>query len=133
VVDDYAHHPTKIRATLAAARARYPERRIVALFQPHTYSRTAALLDEFAVCFDDADLVRLVDIFPARPSERATISSRELAAAVQHGDVAYVGDLQRASERLREELRPGDLLITLGAGNGFLVGESFLAGREVSP
>jgi UDP-N-acetylmuramate--alanine ligase len=133
VVDDYAHHPTKIRATLAAARARYPERRIVALFQPHTYSRTAALLDEFAVCFGDADLVRLVDIFPARPSERATISSRDLAAAVQHGDVAYVGDLQRASERLREELRPGDLLITLGAGNGFLVGESFLAGREVSP
>jgi len=132
VVDDYAHHPTKIRATLEAARVRYPERRIIALFQPHTYSRTEALLDEFAVCFADADLVRLVDVFPARPSERATITAANLAAATRHRDVAYVGDLQQAVEYLRQELRPGDLLITLGAGNGYLVGEAILAGREVT-
>lgn len=131
VVDDYAHHPSEIRATLAAARARYPDRRIVAVFQPHTYSRTKALLDEFAACFGDADLVRLVDIFPARPSEQPTITSAELAAAVRHVDVDYVGDLAAATCRLRQELLPGDVLITLGAGTGYVIGENLLTGQEV--
>jgi len=131
IVDDYAHHPSEIRATLAAARARYPGRRIVAVFQPHTYSRTEALLDDFAVCFADADLVRLVDIFPARPSERPTITSEELAVAVRHAHVAYVGDLANATRTLRAELEPGDVLITLGAGTGYTIGESLLAEQEV--
>ncbi|MGC9359656.1 MAG: UDP-N-acetylmuramate--L-alanine ligase [Anaerolineae bacterium] len=133
IVDDYAHHPTEIRATLAAARARYPGRRLVAVFQPHTYSRTEALLDEFAACFADADLVRLVDIFPARPSECHTITSQELAAVVDHRDVAHTGDIEQTTARLRAELEPGDVLITLGAGPGYLIGESLLAGQEVQP
>ena len=131
VVDDYAHHPTEIRVTLAAARSRYPGRRIVAVFQPHTYSRTEALLEGFATCFADADLVRLVDIFPARPSERPTINSQELATAIDHRDVAYIGDLERATRSLRDQIEPGDVLITLGAGPGYLIGERLLAGQEV--
>jgi UDP-N-acetylmuramate--alanine ligase len=131
IVDDYAHHPSEIRAALSAARSRYPGRRIVAVFQPHTYSRTEALLGEFAACFADADLVRLVDIFPARPGEMPTISSQELAAIVEHHDVAHIGAVEHAAARLSDELEAGDVVLTLGAGPGYLIGEGLLVDREV--
>jgi UDP-N-acetylmuramate--alanine ligase len=123
VVDDYAHHPTEIRATLAAARANYPMRGIWAVFQPHTYSRTRALLDDFATAFGDADHVLLVDIFPARELEDGAISSRDILALMEHPDARYIGSMDEAADFLADHVRPGDLLITLGAGDGYQVGE----------
>jgi len=126
VVDDYAHHPTEIRATLAAARARYPGRRLWAVWQPHTYSRTEALLDEFSTCFADADQVIITDIYAARAREQATIRGEDLAVAIEHAHVQYLGSLERVVDVLSKELCSGDVLITLGAGDGYLIGERIL-------
>ncbi|NLG48615.1 MAG: UDP-N-acetylmuramate--L-alanine ligase [Chloroflexi bacterium] len=126
VVDDYAHHPTEIRATLAAARARYPGRRLWAVWQPHTYSRTEALLNEFRSCFADADQVIITDIYAARAREQATIHGEALAVAIDHAHVRYLGSLERVVETLGNELCSGDVLITLGAGDGYLIGERIL-------
>ncbi|HHX66107.1 MAG TPA: UDP-N-acetylmuramate--L-alanine ligase, partial [Chloroflexi bacterium] len=93
VVDDYAHHPTEVRATLAAARQRYPERRIWAVFQPHTYSRASALLGDLATCFEGADRVLVTDIYAARSRESATIRAEDIVAAVNHNDARYIGGI----------------------------------------
>ncbi len=127
VVDDYAHHPTEIRATLAAARTRYPERAIWAVFQPHTYSRTRALLDDFAAAFADADHVVIVDIFPAREVDDGSVSSHDIIARMEHPDARYIGLLEDAANFLVGRLRPGDVLITLGAGDGYRVGEMVIS------
>jgi UDP-N-acetylmuramate--alanine ligase len=126
VIDDYAHHPTEIRATLAAARVHYPERPIWAVFQPHTYSRTRALLDDFAAAFAAADHVVVVDIFPARETDDGSVSSRDLVARMEHPDAHYVGALDDAADFVTRRLHPGDLLITLGAGDGYRVGETVI-------
>ena len=128
VVDDYAHHPTQVRATLAAARGRYPERRIWAIFQPHTYSRTQTLLDEFATCFAAADRVIVTDIYAARAKEVPTISAQDLVAAMQHPQVQHIGRLDDVVAHLLAQVAPGDLVLTLGAGDGYLIGERLLAG-----
>jgi UDP-N-acetylmuramate--alanine ligase len=128
VVDDYAHHPTEIRATLSAARQRYPGRAIWAVFQPHTYSRTRALLEEFAVSFVDADHVIVTDIFAAREQDSLGTSAAEVANRMTHNDVQHIGGLKEAAVTLLERMRPGDVLITLGAGDGYRVGEWVLAG-----
>ena len=133
VVDDYAHHPTEIRATLRAARDRYPGRTLWAVFQPHTYSRTKALFENFAAAFADADHVLLVPIYPAREHDTLGMSSQKLVARIRergHPDARYVPSLAAAVETLLEELRPGDVLLTLGAGDGYVVGEEVL-GRLV--
>jgi len=127
VVDDYAHHPTQVRATLAAARQRYPGRRIWAVFQPHTFSRTRALLGELATCFDEADEVIITAIYAARAHERPVIGAEELVAAIRHPRVRHIGALDDVVRYLMERLLPGDVLLTLGAGDGYLVGERVLA------
>jgi UDP-N-acetylmuramate--alanine ligase len=126
VIDDYAHHPTEIRATLAAARQRYGSSRLWAVFQPHTYSRTAALFQEFATCFEEADHVIVMDVFKARASEMPILHASDLVAASRHGDIRYLADHQRIAEALTSELEPGDILLTLGAGDGYLIGEQVL-------
>lgn len=126
VIDDYAHHPTEIRATLAAARRRFGNRRLWVFFQPHTYSRTKALLEEFAASFSDADHVLISEIYAARETNDLGMSARELVQHMQHPDVRYVPTLHEATAYLRTALRPGDVLLTLGAGDGYLVGESIL-------
>lgn len=127
VIDDYAHHPTQIQETLAAARQRYPQRRIWAMFQPHTYSRTRALWSEFTRCFGTADEVIISDIYQARTFEQPTIHSRDLALAVIHPRVRWIGPLDEVVKYLLQNLTEGDLLITLGAGDGYTVGERVLA------
>jgi UDP-N-acetylmuramate--alanine ligase len=117
VVDDYAHHPTEIRANLEAARRRFPNARIVALFQPHTFSRTRALMDAFANSFDAADMVLITEIFAAREQDDSGMSSKTLVERMHHSNVRYVETLDEALEILRKELCSGDVLITLGAGN----------------
>jgi len=127
VVDDYAHHPTEIAATLAAARthlgAARAGRRIWAVFQPHTFSRTRALIKQFAVAFGDADRVIVLDIYAAREKDNLGISASDLAAQMDHPHARYIGGRQEAAAYLVDHLRPGDVLITLGAGDGDKVGE----------
>lgn len=128
MVDDYAHHPTEVAATLAAARVRYPQRRIVALFQPHTYSRTKALLNEFAAAFEKADIAALLEIFAAREQNTENISSADLLAKMRHpGKVPQVLTMGNAASALQEILQPGDVLLTLGAGDVWKIGEQILS------
>ncbi|MEY3151121.1 MAG: UDP-N-acetylmuramate--L-alanine ligase, partial [Chloroflexota bacterium] len=109
VVDDYAHHPTEIRATLASARQRFPGRPLWAMFQPHTYSRTRALMANFASSFGDADHVVVSDIYSAREASDAALSSADLIGAMQHADAQYVGGLEAAAHTLAQRMRPGDV------------------------
>jgi UDP-N-acetylenolpyruvoylglucosamine reductase len=128
VFDDYAHHPTEVRATLSAARQRFPRRPVWVLFQPHTYSRTRALLDEFCNSFENADHVLITDIFAAREHDPGDITALDLVKTLdRHPDARYVGDLDAATRHLLAELTPGDVLITLGAGDGDRVGRQVLA------
>ncbi len=128
VVDDYAHHPTEIRATLAAARVRFPQRSIWAVFQPHTFSRTAALLDEFANAFADADHVIVTEIYAARERDSRGVSGAQIVDRMKHRDARFIAALDAASEFLLAHLNPGDILITLGAGDVNRVGERILSG-----
>ncbi len=134
VIDDYAHHPSEVQATLAAARQRYPDRTIWVVFQPHTYSRTRALLQAFASSFRQADHVLVTDIYAARERETLGVHASQLAelAAQQHPDVRYIGGLDNAVKTLLAELRSGDVLLTLGAGDGYLVGERVLTALDAS-
>jgi len=130
VVDDYAHHPTQIRATLRTARERYPGRQVWASFQPHTYSRTKALLDDFAASFADADHVVVSDIYAAREFDDLGVSAADIVARMDHADARYIADLDDVVAYILPRLRPGDVLITLGAGDGYRVGEGILAGLK---
>ncbi len=130
VVDDYGHHPTEIANTLAAARAAFPDKRIVVAFQPHRYSRTRALLDEFGRCFFDADLVAVTDIYAASEAPVPGLTGRSLVEAIQaHGqrDVRYVPKVEELPAVLDALCQPGDLLMTFGAGTITGVGPAFLA------
>lgn len=126
VVDDYAHHPTEVRATLAAAQLKYPGRPIWAVFQPHTYSRTAVLMSDFATAFCDADHVIVTGIYAAREQNLLGISGNDLIARMDHQDARYAETLDTAISLLMAEILPGDIVITLGAGDGYLIGEGLL-------
>lgn len=117
VIDSYAHHPTEIRADLDAARIRYPGRRIVALFQPHTYSRTTYLLDQFRTCFEAADVLFLADTYAAREDPSAGMDARTLAAEIRTPRTTYVGAVSTAAARVAGSLREGDVFLTVGAGD----------------
>jgi UDP-N-acetylmuramate--alanine ligase len=129
VIDDYGHHPTEIRATLETLRRRAGARRVLVLFQPHRYTRTRALWDEFCGAFGAADVLRLVDVYPASEEPIAGVSAEGLARAIAahgHPDVAWLGALPAAGERLAAEVREGDVVLTLGAGNVWTAGEELL-------
>lgn len=123
IIDDYAHHPTEIKATLAAARARFGNRPIWAVVQPHTFSRTLTLLDDFAGAFTDADHVVVVDIFPSREKDEGLVSSRDLVNRMPHPDARYIGPLAEAADYLADQLAAPAVLLTLGAGDGYKIGE----------
>ena len=122
IIDDYAHHPTEIRATLAATRARYANRQIWAVFQPHTYSRTKALLDEFAQSFQDADRVIITDVYAARERDNLGTSGAQIVGKMNHRDARFIATLDECARFLSTQLKPGDILITLGAGDVNRVG-----------
>ncbi len=128
VVDDYAHHPTEIRSTLSAARRGW-KRRIIAVFQPHTYSRTRDFYEEFATSFDDADVLLLTDVYPAREAPIEGISGELIATAARaagHRDVHYVAHKADLAATLRTLVQPGDMVLTLGAGDIWKVGLELL-------
>ena len=126
VVDDYAHHPTAIRVTLLAARQRFPRRSLWAVWQPHTYSRTKTLLEDFAQAFGIADHVIVLPIYAAREMDTLGIRSADVVAAMQHPDVRCAVSLDEAVVWLGTEVRPSDVVLTLGAGDGYRVGEWLL-------
>lgn len=130
IVDDYAHHPTEIQATLAAARLKYPGRAIWAVFQPHTYSRTETLLDDFAAAFDDADHTLITGIYAAREQNILGISGGDVVARMKHPDAQYTETLEDAVTTLLDRVQTGDVIITLGAGDGYLIGEQVLKHLE---
>jgi UDP-N-acetylmuramate--alanine ligase len=133
VIDDYGHHPTEIRATLETLRRRAGDRRTVVLFQPHRFTRTRALWDEFARSFHEADVLLLTDIYPASEEPIPGVDAEALARALAekgHRHVAWVGDLASATERLAEEVREGDVVLTLGAGSVWTAGEELLRRRS---
>lgn len=121
IYDDYAHHPSEIMATLDGAREKYPEARIVAVFQPHQYSRTAALLEDFAESFDDADEVIIPNIYAARDTaeDRAAVSPEDLVDAIahHHDQVLYGDGLDNTAEYLLDTIQDGDVVIFMGAGD----------------
>lgn len=133
VVDDYAHHPTEIKATLRAAREHYG-RRLVAIFQPHLYSRTRDLMTEFAGAFNDAAVVIFADIFAAREQPREDISSEQLYRLVREHNpdklVAYLPSFEEIAQFVRDHAQPGDMVLTLGAGDIRKVGEMLIAAES---
>jgi UDP-N-acetylmuramate--alanine ligase len=135
VIDDYAHHPTEVRAALQAARGKFQDRRIWAVFQPHTFSRTKALLGDFAESFGDADRIVILDIYPSRETDSLGISSADLIRLIPNG-VRAGGSPADAIELLIREVAPDDVVLTLGAGDITTVGPMLLErlwARAISP
>jgi len=129
VIDDYGHHPTEIKATLSAARIGAPNRRIVVLFQPHRYSRTNDLMDEFGSAFNNADVVLVTDIYAASETPIDGITAEVLTGRIKsygHKQAIYIGALDNASQLLHDYVREGDLVITLGAGSVHRAGDQLL-------
>jgi UDP-N-acetylmuramate--alanine ligase len=130
ILDDYAHHPTEVRATLAALRASGQRgNRLRVVFQPHTYSRTQALLSDFATAFDDADEVILLDIYAAREQPLPGISGQRLFEAMskQHDNICYFAEQESALQYLQRSVKPGDVILTMGAGDVVRLGERLLS------
>ena len=127
VIDDYAHHPTEIEATLKSA-AHYPHRELWCIFQPHAYTRTKALFDEFAQALSHTDHLILADIYAARETDTLGISSEQLArAAASYGcDAIYLPSFDEIEKYVRDHCQSGDLLITMGAGDVVNIGEDLL-------
>ncbi|HMC82991.1 MAG TPA: UDP-N-acetylmuramate--L-alanine ligase [Candidatus Polarisedimenticolia bacterium] len=128
VIDDYGHHPVEIQATLQAARRGW-DRRTIVVFQPHRYSRVKALAKEFAGSFELADVVVVTEIYPAGEDPIPGVSGDGLATAIRdrgHPDVIFVPDLKDVPDILFSSVRPGDMVITLGAGSVWKAGEEFL-------
>ena len=127
IIDDYAHHPTEIEATLHAAH-NYPHKKLWCVFQPHTYTRTKAFFHEFAEALSHADHLVLADIFAARETDTLGISSADLAKETEKlgTDTHYFPSFAQIEAFLKENCRPGDLLITMGAGDVVTIGENLL-------
>jgi UDP-N-acetylmuramate--alanine ligase len=129
VVDDYGHHPTEILATLSAAKNSSAGRRTVVVFQPHRYTRTQELMDEFALAFNNADVLYVLDIYAASESPIPGISAEVLTENIRkygHKNANYIGDIATAADRVTNELRKDDLVITLGAGSVTRLSEEIL-------
>jgi UDP-N-acetylmuramate--alanine ligase len=130
VVDDYGHHPTEVKATLAAAKQGWPDRRLVVLFQPHRYSRTRDCIDDFARAFDQADVLFTTEIYAAGEQPIPGVSGAKLAQTVQaagHPSVTFIERKETLPEQVLPQLKPGDLVLTLGAGDIWKAGTGILA------
>lgn len=129
VFDDYAHHPTEIMATLAGARARYPGRRIWAVWQPHTYSRTRTLFLEFSRAFKDADEVIVTEVYAAREPKQ-DFTSAEIVSAMPHLSSRYIATLPEVTKYLLENLKPGDVVLVLSAGDADQISTDVIEGLQ---
>ncbi len=126
VYDDYGHHPTEVRATLQGFREKFPDRRLVVMFQPHRYSRTESCWHEFTNCFALCDELFITDIYPAGEAPIAGITSEKLVAEIKHKSCHYLSKNSSFADVILAELKAGDIFITLGAGDGWKVGMEIL-------
>lgn len=129
VIDDYAHHPTEVQATIQAARKGWEKRRIIAVFQPHLYSRTQQLYKEFGLSFFDAEVLVVTDVYPSREKPIEGVSGEMIADIAKnygHKDVHYVKEKSKLPQKLKEILKDGDIIITMGAGDVYKYGEEFI-------
>ncbi len=133
VIDDYAHHPTEVQATLDAARKGWEKRRLVAVFQPHLYSRTQELYEEFGLSFFDAEVCVITDVYPSREEPIEGVTGKLIADAAReygHRQVYYLEDKEELPNQLKEIVQPGDVVITMGAGDIYKYGEAFIKDLE---
>lgn len=129
VIDDYAHHPTEVRATLNSIKTGWPDRRVVAVFQPHLYSRTKEMYRDFGQSFGDADVLVVTDVYPSREAPIEGVSGGLIAdAARNYGtrEVHYIERKEDLADRLHGIVEPGDIVITMGAGDIYRYGELFV-------
>lgn len=128
VYDDYGHHPTEVRKTLAGFREQHKAERITVVFQPHLYSRTKFLLEEFAESFNDADEVIITNIYAARETDDGSITEANVVDAIKRHkrNVKYIGDFKATKQYLNKTLQGGGILITMGAGDIYKIGEDLL-------
>ena len=131
LLDDYAHHPTEIRVTLEAIRQKYQPNRLWCVFQPHQHSRTRFLLDDFSLSFGSADVVCLPDIYFVRDSieNREAVHANMLAERItdQGGECHYLETFERILDKLVDDTRPGDVVVTMGAGDIWKLGNEFIS------
>jgi UDP-N-acetylmuramate--alanine ligase len=127
VIDDYAHHPTEIKATLAAARARYPGKRLWAVWQPHTYSRTQSLFNGFLQAFDEADEVVVTEIYRSREAPQ-DYSAEQIVRALKRETAHFMPTLEAATEYLLQHLQQNDVVLVLSAGDADQISANVLAG-----
>lgn len=127
IIDDYAHHPTEIKATLAAA-SKIPNNKLTCIFQPHTYSRTSDLLIQFSTAFRDADSIIITDIYAARENNTSNIHATDLVNEIanESGKVKYIGSFDEIIDYIKTTAQPNDIILTLGAGNIREVGEKIV-------
>jgi UDP-N-acetylmuramate--alanine ligase len=131
VIDDYAHHPTEIKAVLSAAKLRYPGRKIWAVWQPHTYSRTRTLSKEFIKSFDDADHLLVTEIYPSRESQPTDgYSAGHVVRMMDHPDVHFIPDLSDVTTYLLAHLERDDVLLVLSAGDANQIAEDVQTAME---
>jgi UDP-N-acetylmuramate--alanine ligase len=133
VVDDYGHHPAEITTTLQGARRSFPDHRVVAVFQPHRFSRIERLWREFSTAFNQADRVYVTEIYAANEAPKEGVSGQTLAESIRrcgHKGVSFSGDLRETVATLVDEVRPDDLVITLGAGDVWRVGQELVERLE---
>ncbi len=129
VIDDYAHHPTEVQATLQAANAGWPDRRVIAVFQPHLYTRTQELYKEFGLSFFDAEVMVVTDVYPSREKPIEGVSGKLIADTAEkygHRNVVYVENKNDVSEQLKDIVQDGDIIITMGAGDIYKSGDQFV-------
>ena len=126
VMDDYAHHPTEVKATIAAAIRAFPERRIIGIYQPHTYSRISYLWDEWLTCWRGLDALVVLETYAAREAPLPGRSAEDLAGAIEGVEAVYAKDFDDAAAKARELAKPGDVVFTIGAGDVVEVGPKLL-------
>lgn len=126
VIDDYAHHPTQIQGVLKAARQRFPTGRLIAVWEPHTFSRVKILYDDFMVAFDAADKVLILPIYAAREKDDGALSVFNMANDLQHKDVTAINSLDDGIHVLSEYLSSGDVVVLMGAGKEYIFGQQLL-------
>jgi UDP-N-acetylmuramate--alanine ligase len=132
IVDDYSHHPTEVKVMVSAARQRYAGRRLVAVFQPHTYSRSVYLLEGFKHCFEGLDALYVLRTYAAREEPEAGLDARGLAEQIEAPRAVYLDSFEEAEERMAADLQPGDVLFTVGAGTITELGPRVLARLEAT-
>jgi len=140
IIDDYAHHPTEIKATIEALRQKYPAERLTVIFHPHTFTRTKALIDDFTKSFKHVDELIMLDIFGSAREKQGGVSSLELVEKIRiwnqemgigNQKIKHIPGLEKVEEYLRENIERGDVVVTMGAGDVYKIGERLISGSDI--